>query len=473
MSAEPTTVWDGFRWVEVEAEVLPPIKNSFATRRLTEEEQMMQDAQQRLVKLKRDVAAQKAERARIQYVESKQRDAQEVRRAMDEAVGKDAIRDVYKVKAAEEDVVQEMAAALNKQLLEDFQLEPSQRSRGWIRLWRETDVHGVGRVTYEAFIRMLRSRLHSILRRKTRTKKDEVTQMLKALWRTLDDDGYGELKGYLELSQFLAFCKLGVPQGEEEEEGKPQGWKERMQLRRKADAEALRLERKQRQEADELMTGLELWQNEMQGVVPASSGQVRELAASLNARMQDEGWYQLYKRVDRSGDGRISWMELTTVLGREQLLPNDDDSQLRRVWKALDPGCTGFLSLNEFGSFMKLGAQRPLPPPTLQQLRAQRSRVTADHELLKAQDGHRRTQTEKRHQISEAADRLQRELAALKREPVAGHSPRQRAQTDRSHYKDILYRDADRSHYLGEESAMSHRRTLSTYRSVQRRFRVG
>ena len=89
----------------------------------------MQEAQQRLVKLKRDVTAQRAQRARMNFYESKQEQAQGVRRQMDELVGKDLLRDFVKLKAADEDDVISMAKALNDQLLVEYNLDASQRSR--------------------------------------------------------------------------------------------------------------------------------------------------------------------------------------------------------------------------------------------------------------------------------------------------------------------------------------------------------
>ena len=170
----------------------------------------MQEVQQRLVKLKRDVAAQRAQRARMNFYESKQEQAQVVRRQMDDLLGKDLLRDFIKIKAADEDEVIQLARSLNDQLLVQYNLDAAQRSRGWIRLWRETDVQGVGRVSYEEFTTMLRKLLPHLLRKKTSKGRGQVTANLKALWRYLDDDGAGDLKGYLVLSQFLAFVKLGI-----------------------------------------------------------------------------------------------------------------------------------------------------------------------------------------------------------------------------------------------------------------------
>ena len=218
------------------------------------------------------------------------------------------------------------------------------------------------------------------------------------------------------------------------------------------------------------MANLGRWQEEMFNVRPATQQQVRDLSVAINQRLGAEGWYALYKQMDSSGDGKISWLEFATVVNRERLVvAADDDMQLRKAWKALDPMCTGFLSLNEFAQFMKLGTQRAMPPPTLQQLAARRTRVTADHELTASTASARQMKKERVSKLTEEADRLQRELKN------DGDKPRRRAraQTDRSHYREILSKEVDESKYLANADTFNHRRQLGTYRRINERNTTG
>ena len=118
-------VWDGFRWVEVEA-----VQQSNVPRLLQSKQSETTEAQQRLVKVQREIALHRAQRARTEFKELKQEQAQEVRRTMDELVGKDAIRELVKIKPAGEEEVQEWAWHLTLALLKEYNWDVAQKGEG-------------------------------------------------------------------------------------------------------------------------------------------------------------------------------------------------------------------------------------------------------------------------------------------------------------------------------------------------------
>jgi Ca2+-binding EF-hand superfamily protein len=441
------------------------------------------EAQQRLVKLQREVALQRSQRARMEFYEGKQEQAQEVRRVMDELMGKEALRKLVKIHPLPDDEVGEWAADLTVALLKEYNLGGSQKSRAWIRLWRETDHRGTGRIGYSDFISMARRKLQ--LHPKSRKKREEVDQDLQQLWRALDKtaDGAGDLKGFITLNEFMTFMKRSMEsethiEATAAQEARIGGWRQRYTLQRKAVAQAARDERLRRKEEDEMAGDLENWRKEMLQISPAKQHKIREASVGLNARLgSEEGWYSLYKKMDRSGDSKVSWVEFSTEL-RERLPSGDDVHLLRRVWRALDPGLTGFITLSDFGAWMRLGTQQSTLSASRQQLASQRARESAAREASEAEAEGKRAQKHLRMRMMEEADKLEAELRRMKEQEAAkrrGVTLPQigGAQTERGRkydYKKILYRDIEnRDAYLGKAEAAEHRLRMQTYRSVSAR----
>ena len=394
----PERMWDGFRWVEVE--MLPEVpKRSFVTARpLTDAEMEAHEAKGRLVNLQREMAKHTARRARVDLEVRKHAEAQTVRDEKDELLGREDIRWLENMRAADEDDVNEAALKLHENLMNEATGTQSSRSRIWVRAFRELDDGGLGRVSFHQFSGMLKRKLH--LRGRTRAMRTERDAALAALWRAIDDDGQGNLKGYLTQGEFITFLKRGVAARrqlleEEAEEAKmgawmggaappplpapSLGWRERLAAQRKRDAASVREQRREQHAADALMANVDEFRRQMAELSPASEGEQRELSAALNRRLGADGWYGLFKGMDRSGDGRASWSEFTLML-RERV-PTTDDDVLRRIWRALDKENTGSLSLSAFSAFMKLGAVCNKPPPsTYQQMGAMRQRVSAELE---------------------------------------------------------------------------------------------
>ena len=140
----------------------------------------------------------------------------------------------------------------------EYKLDASQRSRAWITLWRELDRERTGRVSFETFTTMLRARL-SLLRKPARaSQRKEVDASLQALWRAIADDGDGEPKGYLTLSDFLAFMRTGAALSDrddaddQEQQVEHRGWRARVTEQRRVEAVMIALAEQQWQRAAEI-----------------------------------------------------------------------------------------------------------------------------------------------------------------------------------------------------------------------------
>ena len=120
MGEEPTRVWDGFQWVEVEVPKIQKERHYLSGKEsgpAAEAQVETLEAQRRLVLLQREMRSLGAQRSRVEFMQRKQATARAVRDQMDELVGKAAIRQLTKVRPAEEDEVREIAARLNQKLL--------------------------------------------------------------------------------------------------------------------------------------------------------------------------------------------------------------------------------------------------------------------------------------------------------------------------------------------------------------------
>ena len=194
---------------------------------VTEGNAQLHEAHSRLIKVKRMVAAQRAQHARDSFAERRRQDAQAVRSALDELSGRHAIRNLLKVHAADEMEVRAISEALNDALVAQSGGSGAGapgRSRLWIELWREMDDQSRGRVEFSDFSSMLRRKLGW---RGQHCRLGEIENVLQALWRYLDDDGHDQPVGCLVLSQYLAFMKMGVDEQNEAATAVRRSWRQR------------------------------------------------------------------------------------------------------------------------------------------------------------------------------------------------------------------------------------------------------
>jgi Ca2+-binding EF-hand superfamily protein len=316
--------------VEVAAPMATTIsRHKLATgpkRKTTELEQETDAARQRVVQLQREMLLQRSERARAEFYQRKQDEAEEQRQRKNDMLG---VSRVAKVKLMEEDEVCAISSRLHEQLMAEHQTSTqmgtlerrSFERQVWLGLWREMDVDGFGRIDFDQLSAMLRRKLR--LRGRTQAQKDKISMKLQSLWRALDDDGEGNARGVLSKEQLVAFMKLSRKLSQTDVHGESgdgpstegrHGWRERLAAQRQREAASLRKQRREGQTRHGAQTDLESWREKMSDVVPASATQQKELSAALNSSLGDLSWYSLFKLMDRDGDGRISFEAWAAML---------------------------------------------------------------------------------------------------------------------------------------------------------------
>ena len=457
---------------------------------VTEGNAQLHEAHSRLIKVKRMVAAQRAQHARDSFAERRRQDAQAVRSALDELSGRHAIRNLLKVHAADEMEVRAISEALNDALVAQSGGSGAGapgRSRLWIELWREMDDQSRGRVEFSDFSSMLRRKLGW---RGQHCRLGEIENVLQALWRYLDDDGHDQPVGCLVLSQYLAFMKMGVDEQNEAATAVRRSWRQRLEEEKRLAALAFRHEQQQRESElhHQRFVSPGLWRRSMHHVVAASTAARRQLASALCERLGlTEGWYSWYKTMDVGGLGKVSWDEWhDAVLSR---LPRaDEEHDPQGVWRALDPDLTGFVSLPVFRAWVQLGVPTTARRSGHHQLDARRARVLLlEEEESSARELASRSLEAARGRFEAEAQRLELDLKRLQKEEErqarrqVGAAEEARAsgtQTDRLpriDYRVILATEpkstSARAHYLGNKDGTAHRRRLHVNRQVNERFK--
>ena len=238
------------------------------------------------------------------------------------------------VAAASAEEVGQLSEQFNAQIA-FLELDPAKRS--WYKLFKFMDSDGSGRVTYEEVRDMVRSEAGGL-----RLGEDKLPEVrLQSLWRALDDDS----SGYITVKEFGTFMKKG------EAAASGPGWKERRTARNRSGAE-------------EMTQKLNQERNAMAGVQPASEEELRELAVSFNQQMTvlfgSASWYKLFSSMDQDKSGRVTYVEFHGMVRSEAsglgLQPAQlPEPRLRSLWRALDDDGSGFITVKEFGNFMKKG----------------------------------------------------------------------------------------------------------------------
>ena len=172
------------------------------------------------------------------------------------------------------------------------------------------DADDSGRVDYGEFAAMLREKLRMRPSRRNGTQKD-VDQQVMGLWRALDDDGAGHIKGYISRGDFFTFMRRAHDDGEGGE-GKASGWRERLTAARREAAAAVKEMKHAGAGKDdpEAMAG---WRADMMRVQPATDGQMRAFARELNVKLGST-WYKAFKEMDRDGNGQVIWLEFYKMI---------------------------------------------------------------------------------------------------------------------------------------------------------------
>lgn len=187
--------------------------------------------------------------------------------------------------------------------------------------------------------------------------------------------------------------------------------------------------------------------------------------------------------MDRSGDGKVSWREWSAFI-RERLPVAHAEHDLRALWLALDPQLSGFVDCSRFRAFMQLGdvAARRRGEVAQGEGGSRRSRVAPEVADREARERALDAREAARANLVEEADKLQHDLAQLKRDEMRLAAARRRvaaesgqgAQTDRGHYRTILENEPEcpvaGAHYLGNRDLKDHQRKMLVNRQLSERF---
>jgi hypothetical protein len=519
------------RWVDVDDGLpkLPQLRPSLvvAKPRSLEEKQTL-EYKGRVVNLRRVLLAKNLQNAREEARQRNFEVGQEVRDTMDHLLGRDISAALATVRLADGTEVRAMAEQLSNVLVKELN-DGNVRTRdqsdvpgpmvehaAWMKLWREINIEG--RLFYHQFMATLRSKLQIKLGKFGSKEREKKLADLQGLWCTIcagkfretagDEDFAGDVKPFLVLSEFLAFMKSGSQQwdgrlqmqlADEDGSGSAMsdavpGWRARVVAQNRLAAEAVRESRPNRQRVGVdgrrlLIDGMSspVWRNMMANEVQAAKDeQQRHLSSTINARISNqriESWLTVVKDAV-SDDGRLAFDDVSSIM-REHVKLNADELQLlRRVWKAIDPECTGSVTVAAFGTFMQLGAAKHVGSSD-----GSRARVVAEKESRISRSHAANRAKAQQAQLNVEAERLEKAIAQMdspqerprrraSRQPSSKpallelEERRQQATTDRSHLERLLYEERDdQTFYLGAATAREHRQKGAQMRRLGERFR--
>jgi hypothetical protein len=504
-------IWDGYEWVDKPSTPLPVAQSSgryMHPQRTSEAQREFDAAQKRLVQLQREIQIARSRVAKEECTMRKSVEVKARRQEMDAVLGRDAWnamrKEILSLPPAEEEELRKLADHLHKVLQREHganlavgararvqadgssatasalletraNMDPWSREsgirppdpRGWYKQLFRSLSGTTGRMSCEAFIAMLRDKLR--MRSRSRTEESELQTHLYSVWRALDDDGAGDMKGYLNFGEFVAFMRRGpaVDAGRTSS-----GWREKLAAQRHQEAESIRQRDRRSNDASsvaddgEMERGHRSWQQQMEGSQRANEGQQREVSQKINHRLTGTSWFKLFKEIDQDNNGRISWQEFVHLVRDIARLSVDNvpDGLLRSVWTALDPSLSGELSLRDYATFIKRGAPvRPTPKQPLHQVEALRSREVADEDQKKARRVAAQQLAVDRSRLTEEADRLERALRRMRHGKHVERRTQLPALTDRpSHRPRKPPVDMD---------AILEKRMHATYRRIYERHR--
>lgn len=296
------------------------------------------EAKKRVAELKRQLERERTRYGMQRARHNKLQEAATYRRQLDKLTGRDTshlIKDKGHAKASEEEVLW-MSQFLNKMMVRVF-ASPTERS--WFNLFCRMDDDRTGRITY--------NELHEYVRRKLELAEYELPdEKLLSVWAALDDDN----SGFLTSGEFGRFMRLATRKA-------AKSWKERH-------AEAQETRGKLARQATALNSGKAI-SHALADLAPAEPATVKTISELINAKLtifpdpQTRTWYMLFKHIDDDATGRISHHEFVGFVREELELDREKlpDAKLNAVWKALDHDGSGFITVAEFGPFMRIGAK--------------------------------------------------------------------------------------------------------------------
>ena len=309
---------------------LPPLVSE-SERPLSGALDRKQDAAHRLVQLQRELRREQSRYARIDAQERKQETVVAMRKEMDTLVGKDLTRELMEVVPAPDSEMLALAVQLNSKLLtRDNPHNLAGELSSWYKVFQAIDIDHSGRISYSEFCGMVREKLQ--LKRSERNEDSLI-----GVWKRLDEDN----SGYISVGEFGAFMRRGgaalvVQAGEKSEKV---GWRERVQMQKRASAESVRAH-------TDHIAGRDVMRK-LADVLPAAEAEMQAVASKLCrfAASQGRTWFSLFRECDADGSGRITLSEFGRLI-RRRLTEEDppSDELISRIWRALDKDrCTAVL----------------------------------------------------------------------------------------------------------------------------------
>ena len=306
--------------------------------------------------IQRDIRAARAEASSAAFEAQKRSEGQQMR----DAINQQWLRDELSgIPAADEASVLAFSEACNARLAELIMMQEKGTHLSWIKLFRRVDEDSSGLISYGEFTALIRSELGL-------PEAQVPKRAVKQVWIALDADR----SGHIDAGEFGHFMRLGEihrktgADGGGSEAGGEGGWRTRLTMKNKEKAERQRQEKARlfhRDIAEEVMRGEPADEAEIVRLANLLMGRITELAEamstsnSLSDAPMHKTWFDLFKRVDTDGSGKIDYKEFRHMCRVELGLNHHElrERELKKVWIALDSDGSGHITTGEFAAFAR------------------------------------------------------------------------------------------------------------------------
>ena len=301
-----------------------------------------QAARKRLARIQKDLLRAASTSALKEQTEQRRMNNKMQRHQMDVWAGRalNARLKMNDVTPMNDTEVAAIAILFHKQMDAIF---PDPAERVWYKLYSYMDDDKNGHISFKELKQMVRSQL--------RLAKAELPHSkLESLWVALDEDR----SGMISAGEFGRFMKKGAPKLPQEG---PRAAR-KMVLERKATERAL-IKAEQA-----VLVGRDV-ADRMLLVDAATEDEVVEMAFKITERIgskvlppTDRNWIKFFNLIDDDHSGRISYQEFEYGMWRVLKFTKSElpEKLLRSVWKAVDDDASGYISVGEFGRWMKKSA---------------------------------------------------------------------------------------------------------------------
>ena len=273
-----------------------------------------------------------------QHRERRRKVVAQVRAETDQLIGRDVTVRVRDVPKLNDEEVHDLSRLFNKQL--NSENTNDKRVRNFFKIFKELDLDGSKRISFSELENLVRGRL------RVSEKRVPLDQLL-GLWKVIDEDA----SGFIDAGELSRFLRIGAPKtltAVEAARLRMQANKESMVARVRADTEKLQ----EKEAATKAAEGPKATSEE----VSRFGGLCMQHLATLRSRGQETiTWFGLFKRMDTDDSGQVKFEEFETMV-REGLCLDVKELPLEMLWalwRVIDGDNNGFISVGEFGRFMR------------------------------------------------------------------------------------------------------------------------